>query len=167
MDLLIVRHGPAGSREEFATAGQPDDLRPLTKKGVQEMKAVARGLCRIVPRIDSLITSPLVRARQTADIVAAAYDMEEILETDVLRPDADFKEFVNWARHQSKDGVVAAFGHEPHLSGLVAFLIGDAGDARIELKKGGACFLRFDGLPKRGRGTLRWLLTPSLVGGAG
>ena len=162
MDLLIVRHGLAGSREEFAKTGQADDFRPLTTKGVQEMKAVARGLCRILPRLDSVVTSPLVRARQTADLIAAAYDLD-VLESDVLRPDAEFKSFVNLARRQPKDGILAAVGHEPHLSGLVAFLIGDSGDACIDLKKGGACLVKFDGLPKSGRGTLRWLLTPSLA----
>ena len=162
MDLLIVRHGQAGSREEFAGTGQPDDLRPLTKPGVREMKAVARGLRRIIPSLDALVTSPLVRARQTAEIIAAAYDVQ-VVEADVLRPDSDFQSFENWFRRQPKDGVAAAVGHEPHLSGLVAYLIGEGGDARVDLKKGGACLLKFDGLPKRGRGTLRWLLTPKIA----
>jgi len=162
MDLLIVRHGLAGSREEFAKTGQSDDLRPLTKQGVEDMKTVARGLREIVPRVDVLVTSPLARARETADIVAQTYDLQ-VGESDALRPDAEFEEFVNWARRQPEDSVVAAFGHEPHLSGLVAFLIGESGDARIDLKKGGSCLLKFDDLPKRGRGTLRWLLTPSIA----
>jgi phosphohistidine phosphatase len=162
MELLIVRHAHAGSREEFAETGQPDDLRPLTKTGVRDMKDVARGLRQILSTIDSVTTSPLVRARQTAEIVADAYDVQ-IVESDTLRPDAEAESFVNWARREQKDGVVAIVGHEPHLSGLVAYLIGDAGDARIDLKKGGVCLLEFDGYPERGRGTLRWLLTPSIA----
>ena len=162
MDLLLVRHGPAGSREEFAKTGQPDDLRPLTKPGMREMKAVARGLRRIIPSVDSIVSSPLVRARQTAEIIAAAYDTR-IVESDVLRPDTEFQSFESWMRRQPSEGVVVAVGHEPHLSGLVAYLIGDHGDARIDLKKSGACLLRFDGRPKRGAGTLRWLLTPDIA----
>lgn len=162
MDLLIVRHAQAGSREEFAETGQPDDLRPLTKAGAREMKAVARGLRRIIPNIDNLVTSPLVRARQTAEIIAAAYDVP-VVESDALRPEATFPSFENWARRQAKDGVVAAVGHEPHLSGLLAYLIGESGDARIDLKKAGVGLLRFDGRFERGRGTLRWLLTPNIA----
>jgi phosphohistidine phosphatase len=162
MKLLIVRHGLAGSREDFAKTGQPDDLRPLTKEGEREMKAIARGLQRIVPRIDSLVTSPLVRARQTADVLAAAYEIDPV-EADDLRPEAEFPGFVDWARRQAEDDVVAAVGHEPHLSGLVAFLIGERGDACIDLKKGGACLLDFDAHPQRGRGTLRWLVTPKII----
>ena len=96
MKLLIVRHAAAGSREEFAKTGQPDELRPLTKNGVQDMKEVARGLRRIVPAIDSVVTSPLVRARQTADIVAGEYGVESV-ESDTLQADEEFGSFVKWA----------------------------------------------------------------------
>jgi phosphohistidine phosphatase len=162
MELLIVRHAPAGSREEFAETGQSDDVRPLTKTGVRDMQDVARGLRGILPTIDSVVTSPLVRARQTADIVAEAYDVQ-VVESDALRPEAEFGSFVNWVRRKSTDDVIAAVGHEPHLSGLVAYLIGDSGDAAIDLKKGGAAFLEFDGPPARGKGRLRWLITPKIA----
>jgi len=159
MQLLIVRHAHAGSREKFAETGQPDELRPLTKAGVRDMKEVARGLRRIVPAIDSVVTSPLVRARQTADIVADEFEVE-IIESDALRPDEEFADFVNWVRRETKGEIVAAVGHEPHLSGLIAYLIGDSGDARIDLKKSGAALVSFDGRPEKGKGVLRWLITP-------
>jgi phosphohistidine phosphatase len=162
MDLLIVRHAHAGSREEFAKTSQPDELRPLTTKGVHDMKEVARGLRRIVPTIDLVVSSPLVRARQTADIVADEYGVE-IVESATLRPDEEFESFVSWARSETTGDVIAAVGHEPHLSGLVAYLIGESGDARIDLKKSGAGLLRFEGQLKRADGTLRWLLTPSIA----
>ena len=162
MELLIVRHAHAGSREEFAATGQPDELRPLSKTGVHDIKDVARGLRRIVPTVDSVVSSPLVRARQTADIVADEY-RTTVVESDALRPDAELGRFVEWARRETKGNVVAVVGHEPHLSGLIAYLIGDSGDARIDLKKSGACLLKFGGQLERGAGTLRWLLTPSIA----
>jgi len=162
MDLLIVRHADAGSHEEFARTGQPDELRPLSKTGVHDIKDVARGLRRIVPKIDSVVSSPLVRARQTADVVADEYRVS-VVESGALRPEEDFEKFVRWARSEMTGDVVAAVGHEPHLSGLIAYLIGDSGDARIDLKKSGACFLKFDGPLERASGTLRWLLTPSIA----
>lgn len=160
MKLLIVRHAAAGSREEFSGTGQSDDERPLTKKGIDDMTDVARGLRRLVDRIDTLATSPLVRARQTADIVAKSFDGSAI-QIDALRPETAYAKFEAWAR-QAKGDVIGAVGHEPHLSGLIAWLIGD-GKARIDLKKGGACLLEFDERPRRGAGALKWLLTPDAI----
>ena len=162
MKLLIVRHGQAGDRERFAAAGQPDELRPLTKEGAREMKAIARALHRVVATIDTLATSPLVRARQTADVIAKEYGAS-IVETAALEPGSRFEAFEAWARRGATGTVTAVVGHEPHLSGLVAWLVGDAGDARVDLKKAGACLLEFDGLPTRGSGTLRWLLSPGVI----
>lgn len=162
MKLLIVRHGQAGDRDEFAATGQPDELRPLTRDGVREMKAVARALRRAVPTIDRIATSPLVRARETADVIAKAYGIS-IIDTDALRPDAPNDEFERWAKRGAAGDVTAIVGHEPHLSGLAAWLIGRSGDARLALKKGGACLMEFDALPERGGGTLRWLLAPGLI----
>lgn len=162
MKLLIVRHGQAGDREQFAATGQPDELRPLTKEGAREMKDVARALHRVVSSIDTLATSPLVRARQTAEAVAKEYDVS-ILETDALKPEAPFQEFEAWARRAAKGEVTTIVGHEPHLSGLIAWLIGDSGDAQLVLKKAGACLLDFQGPPKHGAGRMRWLLTPSVL----
>lgn len=162
MKLLIVRHGQAGDREQFAATGKPDELRPLTKDGAREMKDIARALHRIVPSIDTLATSPLVRARQTAEAIAKAYDVS-IVETDVLKPESRLADFEGWAKGGAKGKVTAVVGHEPHLSGLAAWLLGDSGDAQLELKKAGACLLDFDGLPARGGGTLRWLLSPAVI----
>jgi len=158
--LLIVRHGTAGSREEFAKTGQPDDLRPLTKEGIEDIGVVARGLRELVPHVATFATSPLVRARQTADIVAEVYG-QPVIETDVLRPDAPYDQFESWAESTQGD-VVAVFGHEPHLSGLIAWLIGGR-KSRIDLKKGGACLLEFHRQPREGAGALVWLLTPKVV----
>ena len=162
--LLIVRHGAAGDREQFATTGRPDELRPLTKAGKRDVELVTRGLRRIIPAIDTLATSPLVRARQTAEIIAGAYDIP-VVETAALEPDAPFSDFVQWAEHGAKGDVTAIVGHEPHLSGLIAWLIGAGDEAHISLKKSGACLLRFDTMAAQRGGTLLWLATPKLIRG--
>lgn len=161
MKLLIVRHGEAGDRNEFAATGQPDELRPLTKEGARDFARVVRGLRRVVKRIDVLATSPLVRARQTAEILAEPYEAS-IEETDALKPDAPFTAFVSWIKRSKGSELVAVVGHDPHLSGLAARLIGDTG-ARIALKKGGACLIEFDRAPQRGAGTLLWLVPPRMA----
>ena len=94
MELLIVRHADAGDREEFAKTGQPDHLRPLTKKGQKQMRVAAAALVQLVPRASIIVTSPYVRAVETQRIVSEAYGNTPRVETsDTLepeRPPADF-----------------------------------------------------------------------------
>src|SRR6185312_4987621 len=96
MDLLIIRHGIAEDKEVFAATGQSDDLRPLTAKGRRRMSRVARGLRAIVPEIRLFASSPLVRARETAEIMAMEYDAEVGELTETLRPEASLGDFVEW-----------------------------------------------------------------------
>jgi phosphohistidine phosphatase len=159
MDLLIVRHGVAEDKEAFAKTGKSDDARPLTDKGRKKMKRAARGLCSIVPQIGLLVTSPLTRARETAAYVAGVYDMDASETAEVLRPDASFDAFIEWLRPRASKSPVCIVGHEPHLSGLATWLMSGAKESRMELTKGGACMLSFDGTPKRGGATLCWLMT--------
>jgi len=161
MDILILRHVIAETREEFASAGQPDDLRPLTREGVHEFTKVARKLHAIVPTLDLIATSPLMRARQTAELLAKGYGLP-LVETDALRPEAPFTKFASLVKRSTATEVIAIVGHEPHLSGLVAWLIGDKG-ARITMKKGGACLVRFDRGAQRGAVSLMWLLPPGVL----
>ncbi|HET7585202.1 MAG TPA: histidine phosphatase family protein [Gemmatimonadaceae bacterium] len=160
MDLVVIRHAIAEERDAFARTGKPDDLRPLTAEGIEQMERGMRGLRRVQSDLDVLASSPLTRAQQTAAIVAREYGMGETITTDVLRPDAAFDDFVGWAYSLDSDDVVAIVGHEPHLSALVSWLLAGGDDAEIELKKGSACLLSFEGTPRRGEGELRWLLTP-------
>jgi phosphohistidine phosphatase len=162
LKLLVIRHAIAVAREEFATTGRADDARPLTKVGRAKMQQGVRGLLRVVPRITLLATSPLVRARQTARIVSAAYaDGLDVEETDVLRPDAANSVFLAWARERRDRPLVAVVGHEPHLSSLVSWLL--TGDPRpvLQLKKGAACLLEMGATPRRGNASLLWALAPA------
>jgi phosphohistidine phosphatase len=161
LKLLVIRHAVADPRAEFAATGRPDDERPLTKAGRAKMQQGARGLLRVVPRIALLATSPLVRARQTARIVSAAYDGLDVEETDVLRPDAANSAFLAWARERRDRPLVAVVGHEPHLSSLVSWLL--TGDPRsiLQLKKGAACLLELGATPRRGGALLLWALAPA------
>lgn len=164
MDLLIIRHAIAMDRDEFASTGKADDLRPLTDEGRQKMKRNAKGLRALVPRVDAIAASPLLRARQTATIVAQLYDLDDIETAEFLKPDSAFPAFGQWLTRRGKAGVVAVVGHEPHLSALATWLISGADRSGLDLKKGGACFVSFDGAPGRGTGILQWLVTPRQLG---
>ncbi|MGZ8391452.1 MAG: phosphohistidine phosphatase SixA [Gemmatimonadales bacterium] len=159
MKLVIIRHGPAGDREEWKAGGHDDRLRPLTTEGRKEMQRVVPGLARVVPTIDLLATSSLARAAETAEIVAQAYDSKAFV-LGALAPERDPEEVVRWLEKQPPDHTVGLVGHEPHLSTLVGYLLTGTRASFIDLKKGGACMLDLPGSPQPGKGDLKWLLTP-------
>lgn len=160
MQLLVIRHAAAGEREEWARTGKSDDLRPLTDEGRREMREGTKGLRTIVKEIAVLATSPLVRAVQTADIVAEAYRADRVT-TEVLRPEASFDAFARWvAEHRRAEAVVAIVGHEPHLSALMSWLLAGSKESFIDFKKGAACLLEIDGAPGARSAALRWAVTP-------
>ena len=160
MKLLVVRHGAAMDKDEFARTGESDDFRPLTDEGKEEMKEISKGLHAAVEELDVLATSPLVRARETADIMAAEYGIKLPEVERSLMPGTSFSDFEDWCETQGEKKVIAVVGHDPHLSSLVTWLLTGRNDPRIRLKKGGACLLSFESPPRRESGTLNWLLTP-------
>lgn len=161
MKLLVIRHGPAGSREAWAAeSGEPDELRPLTKRGRKKTRAAARGLVEEVGTIDVLATSPLVRAAETAEIVAKAFGGPDPETCDELRPERRPDELLAWLRAREHDAVAAVVGHEPHLGFLLGWLLTGENDAFIELKKCGTALLEFDDPPAGGNAVLRWVLAP-------
>lgn len=158
MNLVIIRHGPAGDSNEWEAQGRDDRLRPLTPKGKKEVKKAAAGLAGLVPAFDVLATSPLVRAAETADIVAAEYGCDiETLES--LAPERDPDEVLPWLQPQPSSRTVGLVGHEPHLSTLTGYLLTGRKTSFIELKKGGACLIELAEPARAGGGTLQWLLT--------
>jgi phosphohistidine phosphatase len=160
MRLLVIRHAIAMDRDEFAELGESDDRRPLTKRGAKRMRKAAAGLHQIVDAIDVMATSPYTRAVETAEIVSNEFGIVPADLVAALVPDVHFDEFEAWARAYNNEEVVAIVGHEPHLSGLVTWLMTGNDESRIELKKGGACMLTFDSNVRRGAGTLLWLMSP-------
>ena len=164
MELLVIRHGVAEEREEFAATGKDDSLRPLTKEGRWKMERGARALRHAIPSLNVIATSPFTRAAQTAKIVAAAYDDVGIERLDALTPEGKPQAFLTWLRERDADDRVAAVGHEPHLGSLVYWLLtGEAVEGRIAMKKGGACLLELDTRSRAGKATLLWSLTPSIL----
>jgi phosphohistidine phosphatase len=157
--LLIIRHGPAGDREEWEAKGRDDRVRPLTPEGREEMQKVAAGLGRLVTSIDVLAASPLVRAAESAAIVGSIYH-SRIVTLDLLAPEYEPEEVVRWLADQRPGQTVALVGHEPDLGTLVGYLLIKRRTSFIDLKKGGACLLDLKDPPKPGSGTLKWLLTP-------
>jgi phosphohistidine phosphatase len=141
----------------------PDDReRPLTPDGVTGLGRIARGLVRHGVSFDVVLSSPLVRTRQTADILAAASDPRPtVVAVKALAPGgthrAVVEEIAKYARH-TRIGIV---GHEPDLGVLAARLVGING--YIEFKKGSVCRIDVESLASTSTGSLRWFLTPKLL----
>lgn len=160
MEALFIRHAPAGDREKFTAKGGDDAQRPLTPAGRWKMKKAARGLAKVVGVPDALAASPLVRARQTAAIVAQVFGISKPLQIAELSPGRAPQDLVKRLQTMGRTRLVALVGHEPHLSTTIGHLIGAKG-LKLELKKGGCCLVRFSGKPAAGAGTLIWSLAPA------
>ena len=162
MTLYLMRHAEAGSADGRRW---PDDrLRPLSARGHREHAVMARALRRMGVRFDRVLTSPLVRARQTAEITAKAYGGRIPLEeTDALGDEARTKDLLKVLRGLPRRAAVVAVGHEPFLSKALAALVSPDGSAHVQMRKSGVAALEFEGRPKRGRGTLLFHLRPREV----
>jgi phosphohistidine phosphatase len=161
MILYIVRHAWAG---EHGDPQYPDDdLRPLTAKGIKRFRRVVK---RLVKRgFDPLFvaTSPLVRCRETAEIVSLVSPREpSVTELEELRPGARAEALMNWTREHATANI-AWVGHAPDVGHLVAAMIGD-GNGQIAMEKGGVAAIEFEGPIAPGQGTLVWLATAELLG---
>jgi phosphohistidine phosphatase len=163
MRIVVVRHGIAGDRESVARTGRPPEERPLTAEGRARMAQVASGLRRLVDPLDALVTSPLVRARETAELIVEAFGGPKPVIEDALSPGGEPAAVVAALRELDPDATVALVGHEPDLSRLVGFFVTGAAASVIDLKKGAACLVRFDGVPAAGGGMIVWALPPKAL----
>jgi phosphohistidine phosphatase len=157
-----MRHGIAAER--VGPFASNDAKRPLTAKGRKRTRQIATGLDNIGVRFDWIISSPLVRARETAEIVAAASHSKPPVElSNTLRPGGSLDEIISLLAKNGSSERVLLVGHEPDLSSLAARLIGAGGVANLTLKKGGCCLIRFDGRPAQSAGELLWWATPRML----
>jgi phosphohistidine phosphatase len=154
-ELYLVRHGVA---EERSVKWPDDSKRPLTSDGMSKMKKSSRGLARVGVRIDVVLSSPLIRTRQTADILSAELDGHPtIVNLESLAPGATYPALVaDLEKHARKATRIALVGHEPGIGELAARLIGSRHP--IEFKKGSIARIDVDEIPPNGPGDLRWLL---------
>jgi phosphohistidine phosphatase len=163
LELLVIRHAIAEDKAAFAKSGRPDTERPLTKRGRTIMARVAKGIRREVRSIDVLAASPLVRAAQTAAVVAKEYGSRYVETVSALAPGRAPSELATWLRTHRDADVVAIVGHEPHLGALVTWLMCGSRSSHVELEKGGACMLELSGALGARSARLRWALTPEVL----
>lgn len=160
IELFLVRHAVAAERGPK----YPDDrLRPLTPAGSRKFAESVPGLIEMGVVIDFVLTSPLVRARETAQILASRLKPKPaIAEIEALSPGGR-PQAINDAikTHAKRYRRLALVGHEPDLGELAARLLGARGG--VQFKKGGVCLIETDSPTPAGPGTLRWMLTPKAL----
>jgi phosphohistidine phosphatase len=157
-ELILVRHAIAFERNR--RRWPDDDLRPLTPAGQQKFRRAAAGLTKWLPRVDRVLTSPLVRARQTADILRTAARWPKAAEAAELAPEAGVSSALEMLRKQ-RARRIAIVGHEPDLGALLTACIAPAG-SRIAMlfKKGGVACVKFPRDVRAGAGTLLAFVPP-------
>ena len=153
MILYFLRHGKAGS-----PSGADDDARELTAAGIRALQFAAPLWRRVNLRPDVVLSSPLARARQTAELVTEAIGGKVLLD-DRLRPGASWGDLARAMAAHPDARRVLFVGHEPDLSSTVAHL---TGAASVRMRKGGLACVEFYGIPEPGGGELAWLLDPDL-----
>ena len=158
-ELYLIRHGIAEVRGD----AWPDDAkRPLTDEGIDRLRKSARALERLGVSFDVVLTSPLVRTHQTAEIIASAYSPKpSIVNVDALAPGGSTAAVIAELEKHAKKTRIAIVGHEPDIGELAAKLAG----MRVDLgfKKGAIARIDVDTLPPKEPGQLRWFVPPKFL----
>ncbi len=158
MNIYFLRHASAGSHKSNLAA---DERRPLDPEGIEQCGSIGRALAAMDVKVDSVVSSPLKRAIQTAELVAREIGYEDKIESsDALRPDADYRAFQQLLQsHANKDELMVV-GHNPTLSEFLSLLIsGGASHNAVELRKGAIAKVPIDGNST----SLQWCVTPKVV----
>lgn len=158
-ELYLVRHAIAAERGDD---WPDDDRRPLTERGVSRFKEVVAGLVALDVVVDEIFTSPLVRAKQTAELLAAGLSGKSSVKIlDALAPGHTPASVLAQLARTAKRRRLMLVGHEPDLGELAAHLIG-AGRA-LPFKKGGVCRIDVESLTSRRPAALNWFLQPRML----
>lgn len=162
MELYLIRHGIAQER----TSDRPDEMRSLTAQGRLKTCQVAKKLYLLGLRFDLILTSPLVRSRQTAEILVELQLSSQWQISNYLAPDGDIFTWLDWLDRQQYSSSIklAIVGHEPNLGQWASMLIGDRVPGALVLKKAGIIGLT---LPETGsplgRSQMFWLTPPKFL----
>lgn len=161
--MILFRHGLAMDRQESLAMKMEDLLRPLVPRGRERTQKMAKALKKMNLSIDLIVTSPLVRAKQTAEILFQYCSVSEIHECTELVPSAPPMAFAQWLKNTGKRATcVLAVGHDPQLSVFASWAIAGTTTSMIDLKKSGMICLEvesFEDLSARSA-MLKWVVQP-------
>ncbi|MEA2626009.1 MAG: phosphohistidine phosphatase [Candidatus Binatota bacterium] len=158
MRLYVVRHAIA---EERATGGGGDAARALTEEGRKKMERATAGLAAIGVRAATVLTSPIRRARETAEILARGLGAPSVEDMTELSTGGAPPQVLGALRRRAPTSPVAIVGHQPTLGALVSLVLtGSSSALRLDLKKGAVVCLELDFAARSSDATLLWMLAP-------
>jgi len=152
--VLVIRHAEAEEPVEARIQGRDDRHRELTRDGRRKMREGSRGLKRLVEHIDLLVSSPLTRAIQTAELIAEAYPEAKRQQYAGLANGVDHLGLLKWAAQHK--GVVALVGHEPDLSQWIGYAVTGEPRPVVLMKKGSVCRLDMPQAAIAGEACIAW-----------
>ncbi len=166
MKLVLVRHADAGDRLKWRRAGRPDEDRPLSKKGRNQAKVLARRMRFLFKNADLVLTSPLVRALETAEILQeksarARPKRLRLVEVDELKPLTAPEVTLEKVKTFKAQKILVMVGHEPHLGRFLSFILTGRGHESFDISKGAIALVEFEGEIEKGRGRLTCFLQPT------
>ena len=159
MNLYLIRHAIA---EEESPSGE-DSQRELTDKGAKKMRLIAKGLRTLGVDFDLIVSSPYLRAVQTAEVLSEVFKKKKFVLSDHLTPTGDIDLLIAEINEKYTTSSLAVVGHEPYLSAFVSLLTAGGAPLEMTFKKGGVCCLSTDDLHHTRKATLEWLLTPGVL----
>jgi phosphohistidine phosphatase len=162
MKIYLVRHAIA---IDFGTQGYNDDsLRPLTKEGRAKMKRIASALKALEVMPNLIVTSPYVRARQTAEVVIEGIGYQgELAQSFNLIPSADSGDMIKEINKKYAVDELMLVGHEPSMSALTSVLLTGNSNLSINFKKGGVFCLTVDDLQRGHKAVVEWYIPPGIA----
>lgn len=162
MNICLVRHGIALDVGQKGIARDQD--RPLSEEGVLRTREAAMGLRALGVTPSGVYSSPLLRARQTADILSNVLTEggTEVEEVEVLSPDVPAVETCKWLERCPGETIMLV-GHLPNVARLSSFLLTGSAETDIEFRKSAACMITFERRLQAGRGRLEWLIQPKAL----
>lgn len=141
MEVYLIRHGIAADPTEYSN----DSDRPLTKEGKQKTERVAKNFFKLGLRFELILTSPLLRARQTAEILQNFSLSDRLEEFAALAPGGDIQEWLHWLlekRYNNSEGSIALVGHQPDLGNWAEILVWGSSTQKLVVKKTGTIGVR-------------------------
>ena len=159
MDIYILRHGKAEEKTQNVSS---DSKRRLTEGGKKELDCIGRSLKNLETDFDFIASSPLIRAKQTAEIIIRHVKCKKksITIWNDLKPESDVTQTMKTLTKLKPDSRVLLVGHEPHLSTLISFIISGSNAVDISLKKGGFVHIKGESQNSEILGSLRSIMTP-------
>lgn len=165
MEVYLVRHAVAEDRESFAEKKLDDSQRPLTLKGRKKQQKISLKMIELIGKVDLIVTSPYVRARETAEILAQIFYNTKVEVASELVPESPPSTVLNWLKAHCRGlGSVILVGHEPQISNLVSYFLTGHSNALIEMKKSGVACFHFPDVEDVDtvKPELRWLVPPKI-----